>query len=105
MRGNSSTGSEYAGVSSQGQGQGQGHGRGQDQGQGQGQDHGLHQSQLRQRPPYTVQDVAEACMQPDPSVRPTFSKLVAELTALLAAANAGTLQVMNTVCSRALRGR
>ena len=32
-------------------------------------------------------------MQPDPAVRPTFSKLVIELSALLEAANAGIIQV------------
>ena len=36
-----------------------------------------------------------ACMQPDPTVRPPFAKLVADLTALLAAAEAGTLQASN----------
>ena len=32
-------------------------------------------------------------MQPDPAVRPTFAKLVTELTALLEAANSGIIQV------------
>ncbi len=39
------------------------------------------------------QDVAEACLRPDPAARPTFSKLVTDLAALLEAANAGTIQV------------
>ena len=42
---------------------------------------------------HTLQDVAEACMQPDPAMRPTFSTLVTELTGLLEAANAGLIQV------------
>ena len=42
---------------------------------------------------HTSQDVAEACMRPGPTARPMFSKLVTDLTALLEAANAGTMQV------------